>query len=101
MSSLNPLFGQLFILPPQIEVERIIACLPLEFRGSDPVCQRPSVFFSSLTGSKQTLRRNMETVIEGLMAAASQGLKCMFFLSGWVLTSEHDMQYLTSLNLLI
>ncbi|KIM46797.1 hypothetical protein M413DRAFT_440367 [Hebeloma cylindrosporum] len=39
-----------------IEIERIIACLPLEFRGSDP-----------------TLRRNMETVIEGLMNA--QGLK--------------------------
>jgi len=37
--------------------------------------------FPSLTGLKQTLRRNMETVIEGLMAASAQGLKRMFFLS--------------------
>jgi len=73
--------GQPLILLPQIEIERIIACLPLEFRGSDPVCRHLSLVFSSLTGLKQTLRRNMETVIEGLMTAAAQGLKCTFFLS--------------------
>ncbi|KAF9531502.1 hypothetical protein CPB83DRAFT_849135 [Crepidotus variabilis] len=37
-----------------LEVERIISCLPLEFRGSDP-----------------GLRRNMESVIEGLMYAST------------------------------
>lgn len=26
------------LLYDQIEMERIIVCLPLEFRGSDPVC---------------------------------------------------------------
>ncbi|KAF8799215.1 hypothetical protein BYT27DRAFT_7121501 [Phlegmacium glaucopus] len=41
-----------------IEAERIIACLPLEFRGSDP-----------------GLRRNMESVIEGLMYSPNQALK--------------------------
>ncbi|KAJ7134415.1 hypothetical protein C8R44DRAFT_424227 [Mycena epipterygia] len=38
-----------------IEVEKIISCLPLEFRGSDP-----------------NLRRNMEGVIEGLLNAPAQ-----------------------------
>jgi DASH complex subunit DAM1 len=41
-----------------IEIERIVACLPLEFRGSDP-----------------SLRRNMETVIEGVMYAPTQTVK--------------------------
>jgi len=41
-----------------IEAERIIACLPLEFRGSDP-----------------GLRRNMESVIEGLMYSSNQVVK--------------------------
>jgi len=41
-----------------IEAERIIVCLPLEFRGSDP-----------------GLRRNMESVIEGLMYSPNQVVK--------------------------
>lgn len=41
-----------------IEIERIISCLPLEFRGSDP-----------------NLRRNMEGVIEGLMNAPGNTVK--------------------------
>ncbi|TFK34516.1 hypothetical protein BDQ12DRAFT_613537 [Crucibulum laeve] len=41
-----------------IQIERIISCLPLEFRGSDP-----------------NLRRNMENVIEGLLNAPSQTVK--------------------------
>ncbi|KAH0579762.1 hypothetical protein H2248_002599 [Termitomyces sp. 'cryptogamus'] len=41
-----------------LEIERIISCLPLEFRGSDP-----------------NLRRSMETVIEGLLNAVPQGVK--------------------------
>lgn len=94
------LFGfslwQLFILLPQIEIERIIACLPLEFRGSDAVCRHLSLLFLSLTGLKQTLRRNMETVIEGLMAASAQGLKCTFFLfvrvaDVWTSYPVHDL----------
>ncbi|KAJ6557277.1 hypothetical protein DFH09DRAFT_1037357 [Mycena vulgaris] len=41
-----------------IEIEKIISCLPLEFRGSDP-----------------NLRRNMEGVIEGLLNAPAQTAK--------------------------
>ncbi|KAF7346121.1 hypothetical protein MSAN_01838800 [Mycena sanguinolenta] len=41
-----------------IEIEKVISCLPLEFRGSDP-----------------TLRRNMEGVIEGLLDAPSRTAK--------------------------
>ncbi|KAK7048196.1 hypothetical protein R3P38DRAFT_2867926 [Favolaschia claudopus] len=41
-----------------IEIEKVISCLPLEFRGSDP-----------------NLRRNMEGVIEGLMNAPNQTVK--------------------------
>ncbi|KAF9010135.1 hypothetical protein BDQ17DRAFT_1001747 [Cyathus striatus] len=41
-----------------MEIERIISCLPLEFRGSDP-----------------NLRRNMENVIEGLFDAPAQTVK--------------------------
>ncbi|GLB44102.1 putative DASH complex subunit Dam1 [Lyophyllum shimeji] len=41
-----------------LEIEKIISCLPLEFRGSDP-----------------SLRRSMETVIEGLMNSALRGVK--------------------------
>ncbi|KAF8652496.1 hypothetical protein AX16_004369 [Volvariella volvacea WC 439] len=41
-----------------MELERIISCLPLEFRGSDP-----------------NLRRSMEAVIEGLMDAPDQTVK--------------------------
>ncbi|KAF9051327.1 hypothetical protein BJ165DRAFT_877539 [Panaeolus papilionaceus] len=41
-----------------MEIEKIILCLPLEFRGSDP-----------------SLRRNMETVIEALMYSNTSGLK--------------------------
>ncbi|KAJ3509742.1 hypothetical protein NLJ89_g5056 [Agrocybe chaxingu] len=41
-----------------MEIEKIILCLPLEFRGSDP-----------------GLRRNMEMVIEGLMYSTVPGLK--------------------------
>ncbi|KAF8962584.1 hypothetical protein BDZ97DRAFT_1662739 [Flammula alnicola] len=47
-----------------IEVERIIACLPLEFRGSDP-----------------TLRRHMETVIEGLIYSTGQVVKLIDLIS--------------------
>ncbi|KAK2461196.1 hypothetical protein APHAL10511_006723 [Amanita phalloides] len=43
-----------------IELEKIIMSLPLEFRGSDP-----------------NLRRNMETVIEGLMDAPNQTVKLL------------------------
>jgi len=41
-----------------IAIEKIISCLPLEFRGSDP-----------------NLRRNMESVIECLMNAQGRGIK--------------------------
>ncbi|KAF9446691.1 hypothetical protein P691DRAFT_732779 [Macrolepiota fuliginosa MF-IS2] len=41
-----------------MEIERIISALPLEFRGSDP-----------------TLRRHMETVIDGIMKARDQTIK--------------------------
>ncbi|KAF9476966.1 hypothetical protein BDN70DRAFT_881746 [Pholiota conissans] len=41
-----------------IEIERIVACLPLEFRGSDV-----------------TLRRHMEAVIEGVMYSPEQAVK--------------------------
>ncbi|KAF9568633.1 hypothetical protein CPC08DRAFT_702232 [Agrocybe pediades] len=41
-----------------IEIEKIVSCLPLEFRGSDP-----------------TLRRNMESVIEGVMYHPNQTVK--------------------------
>ncbi|KAJ7164641.1 hypothetical protein C8R43DRAFT_1086097 [Mycena crocata] len=41
-----------------IEIEKVISCLPLEFRGSDP-----------------TLRRNMEGVIEGLFNAPAHTVK--------------------------
>ncbi|KAK0203486.1 hypothetical protein DFS33DRAFT_806351 [Desarmillaria ectypa] len=41
-----------------LEIEKIISCLPLEFRGSDP-----------------TLRRNMEMVIEGMIDSLNQVVK--------------------------
>ncbi|KAJ7505497.1 hypothetical protein B0H11DRAFT_1708588 [Mycena galericulata] len=41
-----------------IEIEKVISCLPLEFRGSDP-----------------NLRRNMEGVIEGLLNAPARTVK--------------------------
>ncbi|KAL0960185.1 hypothetical protein HGRIS_011819 [Hohenbuehelia grisea] len=41
-----------------IQIEKIITCLPLEFRGNDP-----------------NLRRNMESVIEGLIDAPGQAVK--------------------------
>ncbi|KAK0220368.1 hypothetical protein IW262DRAFT_1384070 [Armillaria fumosa] len=41
-----------------LEIEKIVSCLPLEFRGSDP-----------------TLRRNMEMVIEGMIDASNQVVK--------------------------
>ncbi|KAJ7075873.1 hypothetical protein B0H15DRAFT_916512 [Mycena belliarum] len=41
-----------------IEIEKVISCLPLEFRGSDP-----------------NLRRNMEGVIEGLLNAPAHTVK--------------------------
>ncbi|KAG6898022.1 hypothetical protein C0992_007018 [Termitomyces sp. T32_za158] len=41
-----------------LEIEKVISCLPLEFRGSDP-----------------NLRRSMETVIEGLLNVTPQGIK--------------------------
>ncbi|KAJ6610691.1 hypothetical protein B0H10DRAFT_2059133 [Mycena sp. CBHHK59/15] len=41
-----------------IEIEKVISCLPLEFRGSDP-----------------NLRRNMENVIEGLLNAPGHNAK--------------------------
>ncbi|TFK73398.1 hypothetical protein BDN72DRAFT_814659 [Pluteus cervinus] len=41
-----------------LEVERIVSCLPLEFRGSDP-----------------NLRRSMENVIEGLLDAPGRAVK--------------------------
>jgi len=43
-----------------LEIEKIIMSLPLEFRGSDA-----------------NLRRNMETVIEGLMDAPGQTIKLL------------------------
>ena len=48
--------------------------LPLEFRGSDPVCilRRLLIEFSCLF---KNLRRNMETVVEGLMDAPTQTVK--------------------------
>jgi hypothetical protein len=48
--------------------------LPLEFRGSDPVCvlRCLPIEFSCLF---KNLRRNMETVIEGLMDSPSQTVK--------------------------
>ena len=48
--------------------------LPLECRGSDPVCvlRRLLIKFSCLF---KNLRRNMETVIEGLMDSPSQRVK--------------------------
>lgn len=61
----------------QIEIERIISCLPLEFRGSDPVCSfahSPGRIFTC----RQNLRRNMEGVIEGLMNAPGNTVKCRF-----------------------
>ncbi|KAK0452513.1 hypothetical protein EV421DRAFT_1888209 [Armillaria borealis] len=41
-----------------LEIEKIVSCLPLEFRGSDP-----------------TLRRNMEMVVEGMIDASNQVVK--------------------------
>ncbi|KAF8064126.1 DASH complex subunit Dam1-domain-containing protein [Lyophyllum atratum] len=41
-----------------LEIEKIISCLPLEFRGSDP-----------------SLRRSMENVVEGLLSSASRAVK--------------------------
>ncbi|EGO04007.1 hypothetical protein SERLA73DRAFT_175733 [Serpula lacrymans var. lacrymans S7.3] len=41
-----------------LAMEKIISCLPLEFRGNDP-----------------NLRRNMETVIEGMMDSDGRGVK--------------------------
>ncbi|XP_006463479.1 hypothetical protein AGABI2DRAFT_208298 [Agaricus bisporus var. bisporus H97] len=41
-----------------LEIERIISALPLEFRGSDP-----------------NLRRQMETIIEGILKASDQTIK--------------------------
>jgi DASH complex subunit DAM1 len=62
----------------QIETERIIACLPLEFRGSDPVCYfyRVQLVIHTLINTIQGLRRNMESVIEGLMYSSNQSVKC-------------------------
>lgn len=60
----------------QIEIEKVISCLPLEFRGSDPVrlTFNPSqlIFMRVI----QNLRRNMEGVIEGLLNAPNQTAKC-------------------------
>ena len=62
----------------QIEAERIIACLPLEFRGSDPVCLIYIVqaVIQALIITIQGLRRNMESVIGGLMYSSNQVVKC-------------------------
>ncbi|KAH9478498.1 hypothetical protein JR316_0008953 [Psilocybe cubensis] len=43
-----------------LEIERVVASLPLEFRGSDP-----------------SLRRNMEDVIEGIMYCPTQTVKLL------------------------
>jgi DASH complex subunit DAM1 len=43
-----------------MEIEKIIMCLPLEFRGSDP-----------------GLRRNMETVIEAMINSDGRGVKLL------------------------
>ncbi|KAG5638400.1 hypothetical protein H0H81_000177 [Sphagnurus paluster] len=42
-----------------LEIEKVISCLPLEFRGSDP-----------------NLRRSMENVVEGLLNSPSGAVKC-------------------------
>ena len=62
----------------QIEAERIIACLPLEFRGSDPVCwiYVVQLVIQVLINLIQGLRRNMESVIGGLMYSSNQVVKC-------------------------
>jgi DASH complex subunit DAM1 len=75
--ALDHLIAKDLLIFVQIEIERIITCLPLEFRGSDPVCSfayAPRRIFICL----QNLRRNMEGVIEGLMNAPGNTVKCQF-----------------------
>jgi hypothetical protein len=48
--------------------------LPLEFRGSDAVCAW-CYWLDKFSCFLQNLRRNMETVIEGLMGAPDQTIK--------------------------
>ena len=49
--------------------------LPLEFRGSDPVCILRRLLMIEFSCFFKNLRRNMETVIEGLMDSPSQTVK--------------------------
>ena len=82
VTCLRPWRLQLIINAIQIEAERIIACLPLEFRGSDPVCLiyivQPRIHV--LINIIQGLHRNMESVIGGLMYSSNQVVKCGLFL---------------------
>ncbi|KAI6127515.1 hypothetical protein EDD17DRAFT_1211709 [Pisolithus thermaeus] len=52
------LFWRSVVTREKILIEKLISCLPLEFRGSDP-----------------NLRRSMESIIEGLMDSEGRGVK--------------------------
>ncbi|KIM86127.1 hypothetical protein PILCRDRAFT_334292 [Piloderma croceum F 1598] len=59
-----------------ILVEKTISCLPLEFRGSDPVSHFLYLHIFSSHRS-QNLRRNMETVVEAMMDSEGRGVKLL------------------------
>lgn len=72
-------------------VEKIIMCLPLEFRGSDPVrallhCWRNGLMRYVMQG----LRRNMEMVIEFMIDSDGRGIKRMY---ARTLGSYHILTY--------
>jgi DASH complex subunit DAM1 len=61
-------------------VEKTISCLPLEFRGGDPVSCVLAIYTTDffILSFTQNLRRNMETVVESMMDSEGRGVKRMF-----------------------
>jgi hypothetical protein len=69
----------------KMAIDKVISSLPLEFRGSDPVstCWL-SEYHDRVSHPTQTLRRNIEMVIERLMDSDGRGLKREFVCYLWL-----------------
>ncbi|KAJ7867818.1 hypothetical protein B0H13DRAFT_2253872 [Mycena leptocephala] len=57
------------------EIDKVISCLPLEFRGSDPVRFLRISYLLAISTCRKNLRRNMEAVLASLLSAPAQTAK--------------------------
>jgi hypothetical protein len=76
----------------KMAIDKVISSLPLEFRGSDPVSTFGIVGNATMSHRlTQSLRRNIEMVIERLMDNDSRGLKREFIqdLCTWIISHPH------------